>query len=102
MPTVVALAEDAPWPTRSGTLGLAVVLGAWYWAMRVATLHGTLHVESVPGQGSNRAIAASLHVSEATVKTHLLHASGKLGVSGRTAAVTAALEQNLIRLDSQT
>ncbi len=52
--------------------------------------------------GSNRAVAASLHVSEATVKTHLLHAFGKLGVGDRTAAVTAALEQDLIRLDPPT
>jgi DNA-binding NarL/FixJ family response regulator len=47
---------------------------------------------------TNRDIAASLHVSEATIKTHLLHAFGKLGVSDRTAAVAVALEQHLIRL----
>jgi DNA-binding NarL/FixJ family response regulator len=46
----------------------------------------------------NRAIARSLHISEATVKTHLLHVFAKLGVDDRTAAVTEALERGIIRL----
>jgi DNA-binding NarL/FixJ family response regulator len=41
---------------------------------------------------TNAQIGRRLHVSEATVKTHLLRASAKLGVSGRTAAVTRAIE----------
>jgi DNA-binding NarL/FixJ family response regulator len=45
---------------------------------------------------SNPAIAASLFVSEATVKTHLLHTFEKLGVSDRTRAVTKAMELGLI------
>jgi DNA-binding NarL/FixJ family response regulator len=48
---------------------------------------------------SNRAIARSLHISEATVKTHLLHVFAKLGVNDRTAAVTVALERGIIRLE---
>ncbi|HEX5597581.1 MAG TPA: response regulator transcription factor [Micromonosporaceae bacterium] len=40
---------------------------------------------------SNPEIGRELHISEATVKTHLLRAFGKLGVSDRTAAVTTAL-----------
>jgi DNA-binding NarL/FixJ family response regulator len=48
---------------------------------------------------TNREVATRLQVSEATVKTHLVHAFSKLGVSDRTAAVTAALERRLIRLD---
>ena len=48
---------------------------------------------------SNREVAAALHVSEATVKSHLLHVFVKLGVEDRTAAVTAALRRGLIRLD---
>ncbi|MGC5584363.1 response regulator [Ornithinimicrobium sp. W1665] len=39
---------------------------------------------------SNREIARQLVVSEATVKTHLNHVFGKLGVDNRTAAVAAA------------
>jgi DNA-binding NarL/FixJ family response regulator len=47
---------------------------------------------------TNRDIAAALHISEATVKTHLLHAFAKLGVSDRTAAVVAALERGALVL----
>ncbi|PRY67477.1 LuxR family two component transcriptional regulator [Glaciihabitans tibetensis] len=45
---------------------------------------------------SNRTIAQSLFVSEATVKTHLLHVFGKLGVNDRTRAVTLAMELGLL------
>jgi DNA-binding NarL/FixJ family response regulator len=48
---------------------------------------------------TNRAIGRSLAISEATVKTHLVHVFGKLGVDDRTAAVTAALERGLLSLD---
>ncbi|MGI5168249.1 response regulator [Spirillospora sp. CA-253888] len=47
---------------------------------------------------SNRQIAKELFVSEATVKTHLVHIFAKLGVDTRTAAVAAAVERRLIRL----
>jgi DNA-binding NarL/FixJ family response regulator len=58
-----------------------------------------LDVLGLVAQGlTNRAIARRLHVSEATVKTHLVHAFAKLGVDDRTAAVTAALERGLLRL----
>ena len=40
--------------------------------------------------------AASLHISEATVKTHLLRAFAKLGVDDRTAAVTTAMARGLL------
>ena len=45
----------------------------------------------------NRAIAKSLFVSEATVKTHLVHAFEKLGVDNRTAAVARARDTGLLR-----
>ena len=48
---------------------------------------------------SNREVGERLFLSEATVKTHLVHAFAKLGVSDRTAAVTAAIERRIIRLD---
>lgn len=47
---------------------------------------------------SNREVARALHVSEATVKSHLVHIFGKLGVSDRTAAVSTALDKGIIRL----
>ncbi len=46
---------------------------------------------------SNRQIARQLFVSEATVKTHLVHLFTKLGVESRTAAVAAARARGLIR-----
>jgi len=49
---------------------------------------------------SNREIGERLFLSEATVKTHLVHVFAKLGVGDRTAAVMAALERQIIRLDS--
>lgn len=45
---------------------------------------------------SNADIGTSLHVSEATVKTHLLRAFAKLDVSDRTAAVTTAMSLGLL------
>lgn len=45
---------------------------------------------------SNRQLAARFFVSEATIKTHLIHIYQKLGVDNRTAAVTAARERKLV------
>ncbi len=45
---------------------------------------------------TNAEIGRSLHISEATVKTHLLRAFGKLDVSDRTAAVTTAMALGLL------
>ena len=49
---------------------------------------------------SNSEIAKCLHISQATVKSHLIHIFGKLGVSDRTAAVTSALQRGILRLES--
>lgn len=46
---------------------------------------------------SNRAIAKRIFISEATVKTHLVHIYGKLGVDNRTAAIAAATQRRIIR-----
>lgn len=45
---------------------------------------------------TNAEIGRSLHITEATVKTHLLRTFGKLDVSDRTAAVTTAMAQGLL------
>ena len=46
---------------------------------------------------SNRALAKSLFISEATVKTHLVHIFQKLGVDNRTRAVDEARRRRIIR-----
>lgn len=55
-------------------------------------------LEQVARGASNKEIAHSLHVSEATVKSHLLHVFSKLGVNDRTQAVTLAVQKGLIHL----
>ena len=47
---------------------------------------------------TNREIGRAIHVSEATVKTHLLRADDKLGVNDRTAAVVTAMQRGLLDL----
>ncbi len=51
------------------------------------------------GKGlNNQELAESLHVSEATVKTHLGRVLAKLGVRDRVQAVIVAYETGLVRL----
>jgi DNA-binding NarL/FixJ family response regulator len=45
---------------------------------------------------SNKEIAAALHLTVSTVKTHVEHLIGKLGVSDRTQAAVRAIELGLI------
>jgi ATP/maltotriose-dependent transcriptional regulator MalT len=45
---------------------------------------------------TNREAAAKLFISEATVKTHLLHIYAKLGVNDWAAAVAEAFGQGLL------
>jgi len=47
---------------------------------------------------SNKEVGKALHISTATVKTHLIHIYNKLGVGDRTAAVTTAIEKKIIVL----
>jgi DNA-binding NarL/FixJ family response regulator len=51
----------------------------------------------VAGGLSNAEIAGRLFLTQATVKSHLVHIYGKLGVDSRTAAIAAARERGLIR-----
>jgi DNA-binding NarL/FixJ family response regulator len=56
-----------------------------------------LEVLTLISRGStNRETATRLFISEATVKTHLLHVYAKLGVRDRAAAVAAAFERGLL------
>ncbi|MCO7221320.1 response regulator transcription factor [Klenkia sp. PcliD-1-E] len=45
---------------------------------------------------SNSEVAAALHITEATVKTHLVHVYDKLDVTSRTAAVARARAQGVL------
>lgn len=54
-------------------------------------------LELVASGATNSNIGARLHISDATVKSHLVHIYTKLGVSSRTAAVAAARKSGLLR-----
>jgi DNA-binding NarL/FixJ family response regulator len=53
-------------------------------------------LELVAAGTTNREIAVRLFISEATVKTHLLHVYTKLGVTDRAAAVAEAFNRGLL------
>ena len=48
---------------------------------------------------ANKEIANELDISERTVKTHLAHLFGKLGVTSRTEAIKVATRRGLVRLE---
>ena len=51
----------------------------------------------VAGGDTNRVVAQKLFISEATVKTHLLHLYDKLGARDRASAVSIAYQRELLR-----
>ena len=57
-------------------------------------------LENIVHGKSNKEIAAALEVSEATVKTHINSLLGKLGVTDRTQAATAAIQRGIVPLES--
>ncbi|MDT9692064.1 response regulator transcription factor [Streptomyces sp. P9(2023)] len=60
-----------------------------------------LEVLQLVGEGlSNQQISKALFLSQATVKSHLVHIFAKLGVDSRTAAVATATSRRLIRRPS--
>lgn len=54
-------------------------------------------VELLAGGATNRQLSKTLFISEATVKTHLVHIYAKLGVDNRTAAIAEARRRRIIR-----
>jgi DNA-binding NarL/FixJ family response regulator len=59
-----------------------------------------IQVLTMVSQGaSNKEVGRQLHISEATVKSHLIHIFEKLGVSDRTQAVTVALQRGVVHLE---
>ena len=57
-------------------------------------------LELIAGGRSNKRIALELGISEKTVKTHVGHVLGKLGVSDRTQAALLAVREGLVGLRS--
>ncbi|MEM7286327.1 MAG: response regulator transcription factor [Actinomycetota bacterium] len=53
-------------------------------------------LRQVSAGNTNAVIAQNLHISQATVKTHLLHIYDKLGVSDRAAAVAVAYQRGIL------
>jgi ATP/maltotriose-dependent transcriptional regulator MalT len=53
-------------------------------------------LELVAAGTTNKEAAARLFISEATVKTHLLHIYAKLGVGDRAAAVAEGFNRGLL------
>lgn len=82
-----AAGESALSPTLAATL-----MGRLRDPRPVLTDRESEVLRAVAAGATNRQAAASLHVSEATVKTHLVHVFDKLGVTSRTAAVARARE----------
>src|SRR5690606_26272475 len=54
-------------------------------------------LQRVADGASNREVAKALFISEASIKTHLLHIYDKLGVRDRAAAVGEAYRRGLLR-----
>lgn len=86
-----AAGENALSPTVAATL-----MGRLRNPRPVLTEREVEVLRAVAGGSTNRQAAASLHVSEATVKTHLVHVFDKLEVTSRTAAVARARELGLV------
>lgn len=82
-----AAGESALSPTVAGKL-----MGRLRDPRPLLTDRETEVLRAVADGATNRQAAASLNVSEATVKTHLVHIFDKLGVTTRTAAVARARE----------
>lgn len=77
----------------------ARLVGRMQGAERIGLSSRELEVlKRVAAGASNKEVGTGLNISEATVKSHLIHIYQKLGVSDRTAAVTTALERGVIRL----
>lgn len=102
-----------PEPARAGSLGPATepasattdpasdarARGRTPQTTPILTARETEIVQLIAAGHSNRDIAATLFISENTVKTHISNVYEKLDVNDRTGAVTTALRFGLIRLD---
>jgi ATP/maltotriose-dependent transcriptional regulator MalT len=86
----------AGWPRSGSCPQSSPGSGSWYSPPTTLSARAT-EVLILVGRGlTNAQIGRELFVSQATVKTHLLRSYAKLGVSGRTAAVTRAMELGVL------
>ena len=84
-PDVAAhLVERVGWPPEEGLSGRGVEV-----------------LELVARGKENKEIARTLWISEATVKSHLLHVYDKLGAADRASAVAAAMRRGILRFKFQ-
>ncbi|GLY38788.1 DNA-binding response regulator [Amycolatopsis sp. NBRC 101858] len=73
------------------------LMGRMREPVREALSQRELEVLTLVARGStNKEAAKKLFISEATVKTHLIHVYAKLGVKDRAAAVAVAFERGLL------
>ncbi|GAA0967946.1 response regulator transcription factor [Actinocorallia libanotica] len=97
----VAVGETVVDPTLAGRMAASVArLGRgefWPGANRGLTQRESEVLSLLVGGLSNRAIAARLHLSEETVKSHLRTLYRKLEVADRSAAIAVALREGLFR-----
>ncbi len=90
--------------TARGETVFAAPIASRLTAYRESPTEGTLSTREIEvlvlaaHGASNKEIAQHLFISEATVKSHLIHIFDKLKVSDRTAAVTTALERGILQL----
>ena len=76
------------------------LMAAWQQPARVSLTDRELDVLRAVARGeANKEIAASLGISEPTVKAHLVRIFDKLGVENRTSAARVARQQGLIGTD---
>ena len=84
-PDVAAhLVERVRWPSEEGLSGREVEV-----------------LELVARGKGNKEIARTLWISEATVKSHLLHVYDKLGAADRASAVAATMRRGILRFKFQ-
>jgi DNA-binding CsgD family transcriptional regulator len=94
---VVRFVFHVPVPAAAGWFVLSVGLGQVREPARDPLSQRELDILGLIARGySNREAAARLFISEATVKTHVLHIYAKLGVNDRAAAVAAGFERGLL------
>jgi len=76
------------------------LMAHWQQSTRATVTERETQVLRLVAQGApNKRIAATLGITEPTVKAHLVHIFEKLGVENRTAAVRVALDRGLIGAD---